>query len=71
MSEEQAAVEMANIEAMGGGSPQSEAAAQPTVDSLQSQLQQTQAMMQQQQQIKEAKRRHQMEMIRNQQLKEQ
>ena len=27
-------------------------------------------MMQQQQQIKEAKRRHQMEMIRNQQLKE-
>lgn len=28
-------------------------------------------MMQQQQQIKEAKRRHQMEMIRNQQIKEQ
>ena len=28
-------------------------------------------MMQQQQQLKEAKRRHQMEMIRNQQIKEQ
>ena len=54
MSEEQAAVEMANIEAMGGGSPQSEAVSTPSVDSLQSQLQQTQAMMQQQQQAHQA-----------------
>ena len=50
MSEEQAAVEMANIEAMGGELPQSGQTETPSISALQSQLTQAQAMMQQQQQ---------------------
>ena len=63
MSEEQAAVEMANIEAMGGELPQSGQTETPSISALQSQLTQAQAMMQQQQQAHQVQMNQMMESI--------